>query len=165
MRGRFLCFAVAGLLAASCTVPPPAPKTQLQAREYQTRTFDVADAKVVLKAMVDVLQDDGYMLKDANTDLGLLSAAKEMDVESKGEAFVAALFAGNQARWAKNTIIEATANCSAFGKQTRVRVTFQLKKMNNKGEVMEVKLIEDPQHYQDFFAKVDKGIFLATQGL
>jgi hypothetical protein len=95
----------------------------------------------------------------------LVSATKEVDVESKGEAFVATLFAGNQARWAKNTIMEATANCSEFGQQVRVRITFQLKKMNNKGEVMDVKLIEAAEHYKEFFSKVDKGIFLAKQGL
>ena len=106
------------------------------------------------------------MIKEANTDLGLLSAKKEIDIESTTEAIFSSLFAGNDARWAKNSIIEATANVTGRAESCRVRVTFQMKKLNNKGEVMEVKQIDEEKHYQDFFAKVHKGIFLdVDQGL
>ena len=65
------------------------------------------------------------MIKEANTDLGLLSAKKEIDIESTTEAiFSPALFAGNDARWAKNSIIEATANVTGRAESCRVRVTF-----------------------------------------
>lgn len=154
------------LLFAGCATTGAPKKTQLEMREFQTRTFETPDALGVLKAMVNVLQDDGYIIRDANTDLGLLSATKEVDVESTGEAFVAALFAGNNARWAKNSIFDVTANVSQYGETCRVRVTFQMKKMNNKGEVMDVEQISDEAHYQEFFAKVYKGIFLdVDQGL
>ena len=106
------------------------------------------------------------MIKQANTDLGLLSATKEVDIESTMEAIFASAFGGNDARWAKNSIIEATANVTGRAESCRVRVTFQMKKLNNKGEVMEVEQIDDGKHYQDFFAKVHKGIFLdVDQGL
>ena len=140
-------------------------KTQLQIREFQTRTYETNDVKMVLKAMLNVLQDDGFIVKNANVELGLLSATKEVDIESKGEAFVAALFLGAQARWKKNSIIESTANVSDFGKQCRVRVNFQLKVMDNIGGVLEVKQIEDEKYYQDFFSKVDKGIFIQKEKL
>jgi hypothetical protein len=37
--------------------------------------------------------------------------------------------------------------------------------MNNKGEVMTVKQVEDPKYYQEFFSKVDKGIFIEKEKL
>lgn len=139
------------------------PKTQLQIREFQTKTFDTNDMKMVMKAMLNVLQDDGFIVKNAVLDLGLLSAMKELDVENKGEAFMAAFFAGQQARWKKNQIIEATANVSEFGNQTKVRVTFQTKILDNKGDVIKVEQIENLEYYQNFYSKVDKGIFIQKE--
>jgi hypothetical protein len=40
-----------------------------------------------------------------------------------------------------------------------------MKKMNNKGEVMDVSPIDDEQHYTQFYDKVSKGIFLQEEGL
>jgi len=71
----------------------------------------------------------GYIVKNANLDLGLLTATKEVDVENKVEAFIATLFLGYRARWKKNSIIEATANVSEYGPQCRVRLNFQIKVM------------------------------------
>jgi len=161
MRAKEMVVLLAGLLMFSGCATTGAPaKTQLEMRQFQTRTFETADAKAVLKAMVNVLQDDGYMIRDANVELGLLSASKEVDVSSGGDIFFATLFGGANARWAKNSLFDVTANVSAYGERCRVRVTFQVKKMNNKGEVMDVKQIEEEKHYVDFFAKVHKGIFL-----
>ena len=36
--------------------------------------------KLVMKAMLNVLQDDGYVVKNAVVDLGLITATKEIDV-------------------------------------------------------------------------------------
>jgi hypothetical protein len=120
---------------------------------------------MVMKSLLNVLQDDGYMVKNSNVDLGLLTATKEVDVENKGEAFVASLLGGHEARWNKNSMIECSANVSEYGTQTQVRVNFQLKTMNNKGEVVGVKQIDDSKYYQEFFSKVDKGIFIQKEKL
>jgi hypothetical protein len=37
--------------------------------------------------------------------------------------------------------------------------------MNNRGEVMLVQQVDDEQYYQDFFSKVDKGIFIQKEGI
>lgn len=154
------------VFAIGCATTGVTPtKTQLQIREFQTRSYETNDVKMVMKAMLNVLQDDGFIVKNANVELGFLTATKEVDVESKGEAFVAALFLGAQARWKKNSIIESTANVSEYGKQCRVRVNFQVKVMDNKGGVLEVKQIEDERYYQEFFSKVDKGIFIQKEKL
>lgn len=153
------------LFAFGCATGSTTQKTQLQIREFETRTYDTSDVKMVMKAMLNVLQDDGFIVKNAALDLGLLSAEKAVDVENKGEAFMSALFWGVNARWKKASIIECTGNVSDFGKQTRVRVNFQLKLLDNHGGIVEVKQIEDEKYYQDFFAKVDKGIFIQKEKL
>jgi len=140
-------------------------KTQLQIREFQTRSYETNDIKMVMKAMLNVLQDDGFIVKNAVLDLGLLSAEKSVDVERKGEAFMAAFFMGANARWKKASIIECTGNISEYGKLTRVRVNFQVKVLDNKGGIVEVKQIEEEKYYQDFFSKVDKGIFIQKEKL
>ena len=150
-------------LMGCITTQPAIKKSQLQIREFQTRSYDTKDLKMVMKAVMHTLQDDGYIVKQANVDLGLLTAQKEIDVENKGEAFLLTLFAGSGARYKKNSIIEASANISEFGTQTRVRINFQMKVLDNKGGVMTVQQVEDPKFYQDFFSKVDKAVFLAKE--
>ena len=160
--------AMAGLFLFGCasagTSRQP-EKTQLQIREYQTRSYDTNDYKMVMKAVLNTLQDEGYIVKNAVLDLGLLTATKEMNIEDKGQVLLQKLLRKKRATWAKNSIIEATANVSEFGKETRVRLNFQVKTYNNRGGVMGVRQIEDAKFYQDFFAKIDKGIFIQKENL
>lgn len=98
-------------------------------------------------------------------DLGLLSAEKQVDVESHAQAFWAVFWAGSDARYKKNSIFECSINVSDFGKAVRVRANFQVRLINNKGELMEVKPVTDEAYYRDFFSKVDKALFLAKEKL
>ena len=149
---------------------PVAQKTQMEIREFQTRNYDTTNFKMVMKSVMSSLQDDSYIIQQANVDLGLLTARKDIDTTDTTAAgwseFAAALNGTpNSARYEKNTIIEASANISSFGESTRVRVNFSKKKMNNRNEVMSVEQIDDSQFYQIFFSKVDKGIFIGKEGL
>ena len=154
-----------GALLGCATSDLTPPKTQLQVREFQTRSYDTSDAKMVIKAVFNVLQDDGFIVKVANVDLGLLTATREADIESKGERLGAILkgLYGLGGTWKKAAILDATANVSEFGAQTKVRMNFQLKVLDNKGGVRKLKEIDDPKYYQDFFSKIDKGIFLQKE--
>jgi hypothetical protein len=163
MKRSYIVLVFLILFIFGCATTGPPPKTQLQIREFQTRSYETNDVKMVMKAMLNVLQDDGFIAKNANVDLGLITATKEIDLESKGEAFFLTLLAGRDARWKKNSIIECSSNISELGKLTRVRINFQMKVMNNKGEVVDVKQIEDPTFYEEFFSKVDKGIFIEKE--
>ncbi len=165
MKKTHVVFLVVILFISACATTQAPPKTQLQIREFQTRTYGTNDIKMVMKAMLNVLQDDGFIVKNASVELGLLSATKEVYIENKGEAFVATLLDRKNARWKKNSIIESTANVSEFGKECRVRVNFQLKVMDNRGGVVDIQQIEDQKYYQDFFSKVDKGIFIQKEKL
>lgn len=138
---------------------------------------------MVMKALLNVLQDDGFIVKNAVAELGLLTASKELDVEPAGEGpFWSGLSIGggfgrrggldwglgsdrNDAPRTKNTIIEASANVSEFGRKCRVRINFQKKTVDNRGGTLEVRQIDDSNFYRDFFSKVDKGIFLQRERL
>lgn len=138
-------------------------KTQLEIRQFQTRIYETSDHKMVMKAVMHALQDDGFIVKEANLELGLLTAQKELDVEDKTEAFFAVFFAGMNARYKKNSITEASANISEHNKAIKVRVNFQNKVLNNQGDVMKVEHMQDEQFYRNFFAKVDKSVFLGKE--
>lgn len=150
-------------VSASSDVKEKAPeKSQLEIREIQTRMFDTTDAKSTLKTMLAVLQDEGFVVKEANVDLGFLTAERQLDVQTKDAAFWGAFF---DRPWKKNATIEATANVAEYGKQIRVRVNFQEKVHDSDGKVATVEVIEDPKFYQEFFAKVDKGLFIDKERL
>ena len=159
-------FILLSMIMLGCaTTDVNSQKSQLQIREFQTRTYDTNDTKMVMKAMLNVLQDDGYIVKNAVVDMGLLSAEKSVDVQNNGEAFMLLLFGGQNAVYKKASIIECSANVSEYGKECRVRVNFQVKIMDNKGGIMKIEQINDEKYYQDFFAKVDKGIFIQKEKL
>ncbi len=141
------------------------PLTQLQIREIQSRTFASCDAKAVLKEMINVLQDDAFMVKHTNLELGFISGIKDIDVEKSFSRFVSVLFSGRHAQWKKNCVIEVSANVSQFGNETRVRVNFQEKLFDNFGRVLDVHQVYNQEYYQEFFTKVSKGLFIQEEKL
>jgi len=179
----FRCSLLAATLAAAaagCSAGVKPAQTQLQVREFQTRTFDTANSKLVLKAMFNVLQDDGYVVKNAVVDLGLITAVKEIDLapgQSGGGAgfgstvvfgghggFIFGVPASNPT-FHKTEVRDFTGNVSEFGHQTKVRVSFQRKTLDNRGDVVEVAPIDDPAFYQDFFSRMDKSLYLQKEQL
>lgn len=165
IRHLLFCFPLIFLVGCTHNRSSEPSMTQLQIREFQTRVYDTKDTKMVMKAMINVLQDDEYIVKSADLNLGLLSATKEVDVENLRKAFFAKLLAGEHADWEKNVITEASANISEFGEQTKVRINFREKIMSSKGAVQKVEAITNPDAYQEFFSKVDKGIFVQKEGI
>ncbi|UCE98898.1 MAG: hypothetical protein JSV82_06845 [Planctomycetota bacterium] len=138
-------------------------KSQLEIRQMQTREVDTSDTTMVLKAMLNVLQDDGFIVKQADSDLGFFTATKELDTEDTLAKAWGLFWWGPVAQWIENSVIDCTANVTKFGEKTRVRANFQMKQMNNKGGVERVQTIDDPKFYQEFFSKVDKGIFIEKE--
>lgn len=182
-NNSLLILALIGIVSMipACTIvntyqAPDAPKTQLQTRQVQTREFDTNNVKLIMKAVINVLQDDGFIVKNAQLDLGLLTAQKEIDLsQSRGNSndFWSEFFKGidrNRSRnstdltYSKIKIVESSVNISEFGKQTKVRANFQVKVLDNLGNPKEVYQVEDAKFYQDFFVKVDKGVFIQKQG-
>ncbi len=164
---RFLAYFFCVLLTSACgpnqKVEPE--KTQLEIREIQTRTFDTSNFKLVMKSVLNVLQDENFTVKNVAMDLGFLTATKESDVEDSNDRFWAKMQRAESARWPKHEVVEATVNVSEFGKSIRVRVNFQAKVMDNRAAIISVKQMTDEKFYQEFFTKVSKGIFIQQQDI
>jgi predicted RNA binding protein with dsRBD fold (UPF0201 family) len=101
MKRLILCILCCVLLVSCATAE--IQKTQLQIREYQTRIYDTNDQDLVMKAMINVLQDSGFIVYNANEKLGLILAKKEFNTEG-----VTGLL------W-PNTIIECSINVTLLG--------------------------------------------------
>ena len=154
-------FAVSGC----AEVPNNPPQTQLQMREFQTRIFDTNNKSEVLSAVIEALQDEGFMVKNVVPDVGLISAVRESDVENRTNAVMSTIMFGANAVWSKNVVLDATANVKTSGKKTKVRLTFQEKTLNNRGTSEDVRFIDNPVFYQNMFNKVNKSLFIENQKL
>ncbi|MEO0144316.1 MAG: hypothetical protein ABIL49_00150 [candidate division WOR-3 bacterium] len=67
----------------ACATKTQTPKSQLEIREFQTRYFEVNDKNILTKAIVNTLLDEGYIIKNANTELGIITGEKGGDVKEK----------------------------------------------------------------------------------
>lgn len=164
-KTSLFCIMFAFVLSACAFGGGKPAKSQLEIREFQTREFDTKNQKMVMKALINVLQDEGFIIKNADSELGFMTATKERDVESTFKFNYNWNDPKSPPRYAKTESIDATANITELANKCRVRVTFSKKILDNFGGVMEVGQIDDEKFYQDFFSKVDKGIFLQKEKL
>ena len=164
---RFIPYLFSLLVMVSCATnkPEPPEKTQLEIRQMQTREFATDNYKLVMKSVLNVLQDENFIVKNVAMDLGFLTATKEKDIENPNASMWAKFQKSDGARWEKCEVIEATISVTEFGKEVRVRANFQTKIMDNRGAVASVRQLSDGPFYQDFFSKVDKGIFIEKQNI
>ena len=142
------------------------PMTQLEKRQFQTRTYDSSDKALVMKAMLNVLQDEGFIVYNANPLLGFIYGVKDFDT-SDPNIDISKEFGLSKARLNMNGVrvatVETTANVTEYGKSMRVRVNFKRKLLNVYGNAQFIYDINDENYYQEFFSKVDKAIFLQKQ--
>ena len=163
-----ICFV---LSCFSCTVTyakPQAnevitPQTQLQKRQYQTRMYTGIPKADLMKSMLNVLQDEGFIVNNANSLLGFISGAKEFSPNDKTIDVKAELGTTKGLTGCVVAVIEATANVSEFGKDYRVRINFKRKLLNVYGNAYKITEVTDEKYYQNFFGKVDKAIFIQNQ--
>lgn len=139
--------------------------SQIEVREMQTRVFETNDCEMAIKALLNVLQDDDFIIEQVNVDMGFFNASKEANAEDAFEKAWDTFWWGGMATYKKNSIVDCTANVSKFGERVKVRANFRIKFMNNRGGVEYVNQIDDPKFYQAFFSKVDKGIFIEKENI
>jgi hypothetical protein len=150
----------AGCMSDNDTPPPP---SQLEIRGFQTREYDTADTRLVMKAVLNTLQDMGFIVNSADPNLGLLTASRWNDIQhSKKEIKEARK---NETSLSKSLVLDCTVNISEFGKQSRVRANFQQRVLDANGATMQANPITDVKFYQTFFSQVDKGVFLQQEGV
>jgi hypothetical protein len=154
-------------------------------RALQTRVFETSDEKELLSASAAVLQDLGFQVEESEVDMGILRAAKERSAREFWQEFwqglvlllsSAGLYSG------ANTIVilpvdlhqqigATLATRPMEGEDSRftVRVLFHRQVWKGDGQNGDqhippgqnrMEMIYDGEIYQQFFAKLSKGLFL-----
>ena len=105
---------------------------QMKIRSAQTRTFEVKEQTVAMRGVIAALQDLGFIIERANEPLGLVTAA----------------------RFAEPNYYDV------LGVTVTVRSQQDGKTMIRANAIYNNKPIEDPKVYQNFFAAVERSLFL-----
>jgi hypothetical protein len=131
---------VGGLWAQGCTAPEPsqdllAPtEAQMKIRSVQTRVFDIADRQQAMRGVITALQDLGFIVERANEPLGLVTAA----------------------RFAEPNYYDVVGVTVTVRQETAERMMIRANAIFNN------KPIEDPKVYQNFFATLERSLFINT---
>lgn len=157
----------------------------LKNRALQTRIFETANEKELLSASAAVLQDLGFQIEESEVEMGILRAAKERSAREfwqefwQGVIFVMSIAAsaggGNVITITPVDLhqqIGATLTTRPLeGDDSRytVRILFHRTLWKGDGQsgdhhippgATRMEMISDGQIYQQFFAKLSKGLFL-----
>lgn len=158
MNNRRVVALAAACLIASASGPAMAKKkvemSALQIQQMQTKDFE-SDKNIVFSAVMNVLQDSGYRIGDADKDTGLITGAASTDTKTTWLPFVG--FGKSK----KTPVV--SAYIEEFGPtMTRVRFSFVLTKVkaDGFGGNADEEPILDPVIYQDAFEKVAQAIFV-----
>ena len=159
-------FCAISVQAKQADSPVPGSITQLEKRQFQTRMYECSDKALIMKAMLNVLQDEGFIVNNANPLLGFIFGVKEFDVTDIS-IDIEKEFGVNKQILARKGIrvamIESTANITEYGKDIKVRINFKRKLLNIYGNAIYITEINDEHYYQEFFAEIDKSIFIQGQ--
>lgn len=127
------------VVAQGCAAPQPsqdllAPtEAQMKIRSVQTRSFDVKDRQMAMRGVITALQDLGFIIERANEPLGLVTAA----------------------RFAEPNFYDIV------GVTVTVRAEAEGRMMIRANAIYNNKPIEDPKVYQNFFAALERSLFVA----
>jgi hypothetical protein len=133
---------IMGVLALhGCAAPQPKPdllaptEAQMKIRSVQTRAFEVKDRQMAIRGVIAVLQDLGFVVERANESLGLVTAA----------------------RFAEPNFYDVVSVTVTVRQETDGRMMIRANAIYNN------KPIEDPKVYQNFFAALERSLFIAKE--
>jgi hypothetical protein len=130
-----LCLVVTG--CAGTTPEVTGSGSQLAARQIQTRDYDTLDKQLTMRSVLATMQDLGFTIDNADLTLGTITGTR-IYYEDDYENFTMRMTV---------TVREKEDN------RVSVRANARL----------DDKAISDPRTYQDFFAALDKAMFLTLQ--
>jgi len=120
---------------AGCATTTPVDisgnRTQLEARQIQTRQYDTLDKALTIRSVIATLQDLGFTIDQADAELGTITAT----------------------RYHKYTMRMTVTVVQRGDERVSVRANARI------GE----NAVTDAATYQDFFASLDKAMFLTLQ--
>ncbi len=139
-------------------------ETTFQERQLQSRYYDTTEDFELLIACVQLLQDLGFELEEAEEDLGLIVGGKTRSARDGGQEVARAMYV--MLTWKTYATDELQRNRASIvvspagSDRLKVRVTFQRSIYDEDGRVTKLEPIKDPLLYQRFFSELDKSIFL-----
>jgi len=139
------------------------PLTQLEKRQFQTKTYSAQDNIVAMKSILNVLQDEGFIVYNVNSILGYIYGVKDFDL-SDSNVDISKEFGLTKSRLNYNGVkvatLEVSVNVTQYGEQTRIRANFKRKLFNEYGNAQMIEDINETEYYDDFYKKVDTAIVL-----
>ena len=119
---------------------------QAELVKVQSQTLNTSDKDAVLSTAIKVLQYWGYMVDNANMDLGFVSAAKDVTLEG-GQAVLATSFLGGN-----RVTYVAKLNVSSLGTTCYVRLTLNSIYKDRNGRETRTSPVTSAEVYNNFFA-------------
>ncbi len=143
-------------------IDPEADESALQTRATQVKEIG-GDYKMTFRAAMDVLQDMGFTIAETNLETGHLVGIKKISVTTTRSTSIIT------SEKSKSFIPqEATLTMEQWGKGlTRVRVNTDLGKTEgftmNLSQADKVRYLQPDKFYEEFFANLDKAVFLRKE--
>lgn len=140
-------------LLTGCAQQPVSTKSPLELQAIQAKEFETTK-KVAFAAALSVLQDLGYIVEQADLDTGLITAKSPTK-----QGFV--VFVGQVMKTVKTSVFVE----EIVPGKTKIRANFVNSQKSSSGYGMQGEKetpIETPDTYQDFFTKVQQGIFIRS---
>jgi hypothetical protein len=157
----------------------------LKNRALQTRIFETTNEKELLSASAAVLQDLGFQIEESEVEMGILRAAKERSAREFWQEFrrvvIVILSSAGSSQGGNSTQIIpvdlhqqigatlATRPLEGDDSRYTVRIFFHRTLWKGDGQsgnqqippgAQRMEAIHDGKIYQQFFAKLSKGLFL-----
>ena len=126
--GAFLC----GGCATNQQQIMAAELSQVALRSIQSRAFDTTDKKLMLRSVINTMQDLDFLIQDSSLELGTVTGQKYSGM------VVVKMSVMVRERNAKQLLVRANVE---YG----------------------IKAVDDAKTYQDFFAALEKSVFLTAQ--
>ena len=132
------------LITVSCTIPGLGDK-DIQSindiRAMQTEFFKDADSKQVMKAAINTLQDDGFMITYTDLEVGIISAERSESASTIMDVVIteyinAALISLPWKKTAKGMkTVYANVNITELKDSVKARTTFLVKLFDKEGKL------------------------------
>lgn len=137
--------------------------TPEELESIQTTYYTKIPSLKVMKAVLNVLQDDSYFIEASDSQLGFIGATREFDIKDKNinikqEFGCSKKFFGIKKlfpfapSYAKT---EANINVTGNDEKTTVRVNFRKKVFNLYDATINTKEVVDKNYYTDFYSKLN----------
>ena len=162
-------FLTFSLVACQQKIPKDAlalSPTSLKDRQLQTRIFETNDEKMLLTASAAVLQDSGYTIEESEVSCGVIVSTRDRDVTETGEVVLSittGVCLGAPVPYdTRQKVVASLVTKPIDGRRIAVRITFQHIVWNDRNQISKREQINDPEIYQEFFAKLSKSVFLTA---